>query len=485
MTNNTEVAEMFPRQLLINGRWVNSSSGKSFDVINPANLTAIAKVADAGASEALDALSAAWDAQPSMSATTPQQRSDFLNDLYAATLANAKELASVMTKESGKPMRESIAEVHYGADYLRWFAAQALRIPGQTRRAPAGHTITVTFKPVGPAYLITPWNFPLAMITRKLAPAIAAGCATIIKPASATPLTTLYFAHLAMGLVEKHGIPSGAINVVPSSDSGAITDAIIGDPRLRKLSFTGSTEVGAELLGKAAPNILRTSMELGGNAPFIVCADADLDAAVEGAVAAKMRNAGQTCVAANRFIVARSVATEFTRKLRSAFEKLVVAPGEQQDSTVGPLISPSAVKRVTALVNASRAHGATIAYEHSAIPRADAYYPPTILITDASDPIFSEEIFGPVAPVVTFDSVDEAIRIANDTPFGLVGYAYTNDLGTAEKIKSTLEVGMLGLNRGMVSDATAPFGGVKHSGVGREGGYEGLLEYLEPMYVAS
>lgn len=484
MTNNTVAGIDFPLQLLIDGIWRDSSGGSTFTVTNPATGEGIAEVASATADNALDALASAHASQLDLKATTPQQRSDFLQELYSRVIEAKDSLARVMTAESGKPLAESKVEVQYAADYLRWFAGAALRSPGQTRTAPAGHTITVRHKPVGPSYLITPWNFPLAMITRKFAPALAAGCTTIIKPASATPLTTLYFAHLALGLVEKYDLPTGAFNVLPTKDSNAISGALLTDPRLRKLSFTGSTEVGGELLAQAAPNILRTSMELGGNAPFIVCEDADIDAAVAGAMAAKMRNAGQTCVAANRFIVHKSVAREFTEKLKAEFEKLVVAPGDREGSTVGPLISQSAVERVRAAVQESTAFGATLEFEHDQIPDHGSFYPPTILTTNEDDPLLQQEIFGPVAPIVTFDTLEHAIHIANDTPFGLVAYAYTRSASAQARLENDVEAGMIGINRAMVSDATAPFGGIKHSGVGREGGHEGLLEYLEPFYIA-
>jgi succinate-semialdehyde dehydrogenase/glutarate-semialdehyde dehydrogenase len=361
-----------------------------------------------------------------------------------------------------------------------------VRLAGLTRRAPAGtHHQLVLRRPVGPALLITPWNFPIAMITRKVAPALAAGCPVVIKPAQLTPLTTAYFAEIVRAELDARDLPAGVINVLPTSSSRALTEPVIADPRLRKLSFTGSTEVGRSLLKQAADNVLRTSMELGGNAPFLVFADADLDAAVEGAVAAKMRNAGQTCVAANRFLVQEPVAAEFADRLTAAFERLVMGPGTAPDVAVGPLIEKAAVDRVEELVTAAADDGARVRTGGERPGRRGYFYPPTVLDRVPEDArAVREEIFGPVAPVVTFGDEADGLRLANGTEFGLVAYAYTRDVDRVMRLAEGVEAGMLGVNRGMVSDASAPFGGVKSSGIGREGGEAGIEEYLEPVYVA-
>jgi succinate-semialdehyde dehydrogenase/glutarate-semialdehyde dehydrogenase len=369
---------------------------------------------------------------------------------------------------------------------VRWYAEQAVRLDGLTRRAPAGtHHQLVLRAPVGPALLITPWNFPIAMITRKVAPALAAGCPVVIKPASLTPLTTAFFAELVREELDARDLPTGVLNVVPTSSSGRLTAPVIADPRLRKLSFTGSTEVGRVLLGQAAQGVLRTSMELGGNAPFLVFDDADLDAAVEGAVAAKMRNAGQTCVAANRFLVQQGVAAEFTDRLTAAFDALVVGRGTNPGVTVGPLIERAAVDRVSEVVAEAADAGARVRTGGERPAGRGYFYAPTVLDRVPEDArVVQEEIFGPVAPIVTFDDEADGVRLANASEFGLVGYAYTRDVGRVMRLAEQVETGMLGINRGMVSDATAPFGGVKSSGLGREGGEAGIEEYLETRYVA-
>lgn len=473
-----------PTDLLIAGIWRPAADNQRFAVSNPATQKTLAHVSSAQATDAVAALAACHEAQGTLAQTTPRVRSDFLHELYRKVMSEQDTFAELICAESGKPLAEARGEVQYAADYLRWFAEEALRMPGLTRQAPDGHLIHVSAKPVGPAYLIAPWNFPLAMITRKFAPAFAAGCSSIWKPASATPLTTLMFAQITVDLLVDNDLPSGAIAVLPTADSAGVTDALVTDSRLRKVSFTGSTQVGAQLLAQCAPNILRTSMELGGNAPFIVMNDADLVAATSGAMAAKMRNAGQTCVAANRFLVHKSVVKEFTERLTHEFSGLITGNGMDPDTTVGPLISASAVNTVCELVTRSQARGARTAYQASNLPADGTFFPPTILITDEHDPILGEEIFGPVAVIVAVDSLEHAIRLANDTPYGLVGYAYTQSVTSARTLTEQLDVGMLGLNRGSVSDATAPFGGVKHSGIGREGGAQGILEYLSLMYVA-
>jgi len=467
--------------LLICGTWHEASS--TFSVTDPATDKVLAQVAQAGPEFAALALDGASTAQSELALTTPRLRSNFLSDLYFSIIENAEPLAQLITAECGKPLAESRAEVQYGADYVRWYSEEALRIAGHIGRAPAGHTLFTTMKPVGPSY---PVNFPLAMLTRKFAPAFAAGCTTIIKPASATPLTALYFAHLAHGLVEKYDLPGGTLSVLTTTASSELSEALLGDPRLRKLSFTGSSEVGSQLLRTSATNILRTSMELGGNAPFIVFEDSDLDAAVRGAMAAKMRNAGQTCVAANRFYVHATVMDEFTERLVEQFGELVVGAGTEEDVTCGPLISASAVSALNDLVGTALHAGAEVSFQSDIdITAAGNFYPPTILSNVTSDnPITRTEIFGPIAPLISFDTTQEVISYANDTQYGLCAYAYTDSAKTITTLNQQLECGILGINTGLVSDAAAPFGGVKNSGIGREGGSEGIAEYLSTQYVS-
>lgn len=470
--------------LLINGHWTTGHT--TFAVLDPATDQVIAHVADGEPDTALEALAGACDAQSVLAKVRPQVRSDFLRELYSLLLDHADQLCAVITAESGKPLGESRAELSYGADYVRWYSEEALRIHGQSGLAPAGHNLFTTMRPVGPSLLVTPWNFPLAMLTRKFAPAFSAGCTTLIKPASATPLTALYFAHLVNTLVEKYELPPATLSVLTTSQSGPLSQALLSDARLRKLSFTGSTTVGSTLLGLSAPNIVRTSMELGGNAPFIVCADADLDSAVQGAMAAKMRNAGQTCVAANRFYVHSSLIAQFTEKLSLAFAELVVGQGTQPDVSVGPLINSAATDSVDALVDEALNAGAEIHFRSDIETNgAGNFYPPTILTNVSADnPITKAEIFGPVAPITSFEHNDQVIEWANNTTMGLCAYAYSSSLSTVAQLTSQLECGILGINTGIISDAAAPFGGIKQSGLGREGGQEGILEYLTTQYIA-
>lgn len=480
------VAAHVPTGLLVGGTWRPASGGATFPVHDPATTEVLFDVADGTSEDALAALTAADEAFGEYRATSPYQRSELLRAVYESITARAEDIAALVTAEGGKPLAEARAEVAYAADYVRWFSGEALRVDGLARRAPSGgHHQLVLRRPVGPALLITPWNFPIAMIARKVAPALAAGCTVVVKPARLTPLTTAFVAEIIREELDGHGLPTGAINVVPSSSARAISEPLLADPRLRKLSFTGSTEVGRTLLAGAAQNVLRTSMELGGNAPFLVFEDADIDAAVVGALAAKMRNAGQTCVAANRFLVHGRVAAEFTERLTEAFAALVVGHGADPGVTVGPLIEPAAVDRVEELVTSAAGAGARVRIGGDRPARPGWFYAPTVLDRVSPDmPVVTEEIFGPVAPVVVFDSEDEAIALANATPFGLVAYAYTGDLSRALRLAEAIDTGMLGINRGMVSDATAPFGGVKQSGLGREGGEQGLEEYLDTVYVA-
>jgi succinate-semialdehyde dehydrogenase/glutarate-semialdehyde dehydrogenase len=393
----------------------------------------------------------------------------------------ADEFALLMTLEMGKPLAEARGEVTYGGEFLRWFSEEAVRISGRYGANPEGTgRMIVTHLPVGPSYLITPWNFPLAMATRKIAPALAAGCTAIVKPAELTPLTTLYFARL----LEDAGLPAGVLNVLTTSTSGEVSAPIISDPRLRKLSFTGSTPVGRALLKQAADNVLRTSMELGGNAPFLVFDDADLDKAVDGAMIAKFRNIGQACTAANRFLVHESIAAEFASRVTERVEKLVVGRGTEEGVTIGPLIHDGAVTKADDLVRDAISRGATLLTGGSRVERDGSFYEPTVLtdVVVGSD-ILREEIFGPVVTIVPFTDEADAVAKANDTEYGLVSYVFTRDLARGQRLIETLQTGMMGLNVGVVSNAAAPFGGVKQSGVGREGGSEGIHEYLETKYV--
>ncbi|HQY33898.1 NAD-dependent succinate-semialdehyde dehydrogenase [Actinotalea sp.] len=478
-----------PTGLLIGGTWRPASGGARFAVRDPATGEQLVEVADGTPQDGLDALTAAHEAWPVWQAVAPRARAELLRAVFEQVVARVEDFAAVITAEGGKPLAESRAETLYGAEYVRWYSEQAVRINGMTRTAPSGaNRQIVLHRGVGPALLVTPWNFPLAMATRKIAPALAAGCPVVVKPAGLTPLTTALFAEVVRAELERRGLPTGVINVVPTSSSSRLVSPLLADPRLRKLSFTGSTEVGRVLLQGAAQNVLRTSMELGGNAPFLVFADADVPAAVEGAVAAKMRNAGQTCVAANRFLVHESVAQEFATGLAARFAAMVVGPGAAPGTTVGPLIDAGAVDRVAEVVAQAVDGGARVVTGGDRPDRsrlAGYFYNPTVLTgVDPSARAVREEIFGPVAPVVTFSTEDEALELANSTEFGLVAYAYTRDVDRVFRVAERIESGMLGVNRGMVSDASAPFGGVKSSGLGREGGEAGIEEYLESVYVA-
>lgn len=478
-----------PTGVLVGGDWSPASGGDTFEVHDPATGEALVAVADGTPEDGLAALAAADEALPAWRATAPRERAEVLRTVFDRVIARTDEFAAVITAEGGKPLAEAAAEVAYGAEYVRWYSEQAVRVGGIVRTAPSGANHQMVLRRgVGPALLITPWNFPLAMATRKIAPALAAGCTVVVKPAGLTPLTTSLFAEVVREVLAERGLPTGVVNVVPTSSSSALVEPLLADPRLRKLSFTGSTEVGRVLLRGAAEGVLRTSMELGGNAPFLVFDDADVPAAVEGAVAAKMRNAGQTCVAANRFLVHEAVAEEFSAGLAAAFGRLVVGPGSREGTTVGPLIEERAVDRVEEVVAQAVDGGARVAVGGGRPDRAELpghFYAPTVLTgVDPAARAVREEIFGPVAPVVTFASEDEGLALANSTEFGLVAYAYTRDVGRVMRVAEGIESGMLGVNRGMVSDASAPFGGVKQSGLGREGGEAGIEEYLESVYVA-
>jgi succinate-semialdehyde dehydrogenase/glutarate-semialdehyde dehydrogenase len=469
-------------ELFIGGKWVPASSGNRFDVLDPATGEVIASVADGGEADAAAAVDAAADAGPAWAATPPRVRGEALRKAFELMTERAGELAELVSLENGKALVDAKGEVTYAAEFFRWFAEEAVRGDGVITTAPGGaNKILVVRQPVGVCVLVTPWNFPAAMATRKIGPALAAGCTVVLKPASDTPLTALAMA----AILAEAGVPSGVVNVLPSRSSGKVVGKMLNDPRVRKLSFTGSTEVGRILLAQAAEHVVNTSMELGGNAPFVVFADADLDAALDGAMIAKMRNGGEACTAANRFFVEAPIADEFARRLAERMAALVVGPGTDEKTQVGPLVNEDTVAKVDSLVRAALDDGATAVTGGERPAGAGFYYPPTVLTGVRPDaPILREEIFGPVAPIVTFTGEDEAVRLANDTEFGLVAYVYTGDLARGLRVSETVEAGMIGLNRGLISDPAAPFGGVKQSGIGREGGHEGLLEYLESKYIA-
>ncbi|TFC23009.1 NAD-dependent succinate-semialdehyde dehydrogenase [Cryobacterium glucosi] len=482
MTNVTEaeLLRMVPKELFINGEWVPARDGATLDVVDPATGLVIASIADAGVADGAAALDAAVDAQDSWAATPPRVRGEILRRAFDLMQERKQEFALLMTIEMGKPLAEAYGEVAYGGEFLRWFSEEAVRISGRYGTNPEGTgRMLVSQHPVGPCFLITPWNFPLAMATRKIAPALAAGCTVVVKPASLTPLMTLYFAKL----LAEVGLPAGVLNVITTSRSGAVSDPIIADPRLRKLSFTGSTAVGRRMIGQAGQGVLRTSMELGGNAPFIVFADADLDKAIDGAIAAKFRNVGQACTAANRFIVQASVAEEFARRVTERVQDFVVGRGTAEGVNIGPLINAGAVEKASTLVQDALERGARLLTGGDSIEGAGTFFEPTVLagVAPGSD-ILREEIFGPVLAIATFDEEDDAVRLANDTEFGLVSYVFTRDLARGQRMVERLQTGMMGLNIGVISNAAAPFGGVKQSGLGREGGPEGIQEYLSTKY---
>ena len=465
--------------LFINGRW--ESTEKTMPVIDPSTGKALCEIADASPAEGAKALDAAAAAQADWAATPPRERSEILYRAYDLIKKDAERLALIMTLEMGKPLAESRGEVNYGAEFFRWFAEEAVRIDGGYRSAPTGDSrFVVMHQPVGPSILITPWNFPLAMATRKIGPAIAAGCTSVIKPASQTPLCTLALADILV----QAGLPDGVVNVVTTSQTDDVMAPLIRDPRSRKLSFTGSTPVGKHLLNLASETVMRTSMELGGNAPFIVFADADMDAAIEGALAAKMRNIGQACTAANRIYVERSVADAFSEKLSERMAKLRMGRGVEDDVVVGPLINQAAIDKIEQLINDATNRGANLKLGGEAV-EGDGYFFPATVLTDvpAEADVNSTEIFGPVAPITPFDTEEEVVKLANNTPYGLISYLYTQNLQRAFRVSEALEAGMVGLNKGVISNPAAPFGGVKESGLGREGGFTGIDEFLDTKYI--
>jgi len=469
--------------LFIGGEWRPAASGERFDVHDPGTEQVIASVANAGADDARAAAQAAADAQPGWAALAPRARAEILRRSWELLTERADDLARLITLENGKVLAEAKGEITYAAEFFRWFSEEAVRLRGELTTAPGGaNRILVFHQPVGVAYLVTPWNFPAAMATRKIAPALAAGCAVVLKPATLTPLTALAVADV----LHEAGVPGGVVNVVPGSSARTITTAVLEHERVRKLSFTGSTEVGRMLIEQAAGRVLNVSMELGGNAPFIVLADADLDAAIEGAMIAKMRHNGETCTAANRFYVEAPVADEFAARLAEAMGALPMGHGLSDGIRLGPLVDAATRDKVAELVDGAVRAGAQAVVGGSAPGGTGYYYPATVLTGVAADnPILAEEIFGPVAPIVTVADADEAIRLANASRMGLVSYVYTRDLAKGLRVAEALESGMVGLNKGIVSDPAAPFGGVKESGIGREGGHEGMLDYTETKYVAT
>mgnify|MGYP001093774376 FL=1 len=476
----SELLASVPTGLLIGGEWRAAEGGKTVAVSDPATGDVIHEIADASVADGVAAMDAAAEAFPSWAATPDRERAEILRRAFDLLQERKEDVALLMTLEMGKPLAEARGEVAYGGEFLRWFSEVTAHTQGRYGANPEGTgRMIVTQHPVGPCYLITPWNFPLAMATRKIAPALAAGCTVVIKPATLTPLTTLFFAQI----LQDAGVPAGVVNVVTTTNTGAVSERIISDPRLRKLSFTGSTPVGVKLLQQAAPGVLRTSMELGGNAPFVVFEDADLDKAVDGAMLAKFRNIGQACTAANRFIVQRSVVEEFTRRVTERVQAMKIGRGTEDGVQIGPLIDDRAVDKAKSLVGDAVERGATVTTGGSPVEGPGTFFEPTVVsdVQPGSD-ILREEIFGPVLAIVPFDTEDDAVRIANDTEYGLVSYVFTESLSRGQRMIERLETGMMGLNVGVVSNAAAPFGGWKQSGLGREGGDEGLHENLQTKY---
>ncbi|MCU1630357.1 MAG: succinate-semialdehyde dehydrogenase [Pseudonocardia sp.] len=477
-----KVLDSVPTGLLIGGEWRPAASGATTEVEDPATGEVLAEVADAGPEDGMAALAAAHEAQAGFAAMAPRERGEILRRAYEAMMANVDDLALVMTLEMGKPLAESKGEVTYAAEFFRWFSEEAVRIDGGYATAPNGQSRFLVMKqPVGPCVFITPWNFPLAMGTRKIGPAIAAGCTVVIKPAHQTPLSMLALGQILLDA----GLPAGVLNIINATDAGGVMEPIIRDGRARKLSFTGSTGVGKTLLRQASEKVLRTSMELGGNASFIVFDDADLEKAVAGAMVAKMRNMGEACTAANRFYVHRSISGAFAENLAEKMGSLVVGRGTEDGVQVGPLVDAKGRDKVVDLVGDALAHGATVKVGGAPVDGPGYFYPPTVL-TDVpkESRLNHEEIFGPVAPISVFDTEAEALAAANATEFGLVNYVFTESLDRALRVAEKLESGMIGLNTGLVSNPAAPFGGVKESGLGREGGSVGIDEFLETKYVA-
>jgi succinate-semialdehyde dehydrogenase/glutarate-semialdehyde dehydrogenase len=480
--DEARVIDAVPTGLFIGGTWRPASGGRTLTVDDPATGKALCEVADASPADGMEALAAATAAQASFAAMPPRERGEILRRAYEIMMERIDDLALVMTLEMGKPLAESKGEITYAAEFFRWFAEEAVRIDGGYAVAPAGTSrFLVQKQPVGVCLLITPWNFPMAMGTRKIGPAVAAGCAMVLKPSELTPLSM----HSLAAILAEAGLPDGVLNLVTTSEAGAVMEPLIRDGRARKLSFTGSTPVGKKLLEQCAEKVLRTSMELGGNAPFLVFDDADLDKAVEGAMQAKMRNMGEACTAANRFLVHRSVADVFAEKLAARMGALTVGRGTEEGVQVGPLVNAKGREKVTALVDDALEKGATVVVGGDPVDGPGWFYRPTVLTGVPLEARLSrEEIFGPVAAITVFDTDDDAVAAANDTEFGLVSYLFTENITRALRVSEQLESGMVGLNTGLVSNPAAPFGGVKESGLGREGGTVGIEEFLETKYVA-
>jgi succinate-semialdehyde dehydrogenase/glutarate-semialdehyde dehydrogenase len=472
-----------PTDLWIGGAGRDGRGGPRIPVIDPSTGREITRIADASTEDALDAVTAAEAALPGWAAVPPRQKAEILRRCYELMIERKAMLARVISLENGKATPDALSEVTYAAEFFRWFAEEAVRLNGELYTAPSGaNRIIVTHQPIGVAVLVTPWNFPAAMATRKIAPALAAGCTVVLKPATETPLT----AYVLAALYAEAGVPPGVVNVLTTGRSGATVSAMLHDERVRKLSFTGSTEVGRKLLREAADTVISCSMELGGNAPFVVFEDADIEAALDGAMIAKMRNGGEACTAANRFIVHERVAEAFARGFGARMAALKVGPGYDPETELGPLVNAEAVERIGLLVADAERQGARLVTGGRAIERDGFYFPPTVLAdVPAGAEITRAEIFGPVAPILTFRDEAEAIAMANDTEYGLIAYVYTRDLARGLRVSERIEAGMVGLNRGVVSDPAAPFGGVKQSGLGREGGHHGILEFCEVKYIAA
>ena len=479
MTAGNDLLDGIETRPFIGGEWQQGAS--EVDVIDPATEQVLAAVGQVDQQQAISAVDAAADAASDWAVTAPRARGEILRRSFELMHEREEQMAQLIVLENGKAYSDALGEIRYAAEFFRWFSEEAVRVSGEIRTSPSGDKRIMTIpQPVGISLLITPWNFPSAMATRKIGPALAAGCTVVLKPASETPFSALAVA----SLMADAGLPPGVVNVIPARGSSGVIDAVLDDERVRKLSFTGSTEVGKQLMATAANNVLRTSMELGGNAPFIVFADADLDAALDGAMVAKMRNAGEACTSANRFFVEAPIAEQFTTMLSEAMAAMKVGPGSDRDTQVGPMINQPAVDSIESLVASAVNGDATVHTGGNAPDRVGYFYEPTVLANVAPDAeILRHEIFGPVAPMVTFEGKDAVVDMANDTPHGLISYLYTSDLHRGLRVAEQLEAGMVGINRGMVSDPAAPFGGVKQSGVGREGSHHGMEEYLETKYI--
>lgn len=472
-----------PTQLFIDGQWRNASGDRRLPVIDPSTEKLIAEVADASVQDGLDAVAAASRAAPGFAKLPGRERAEMLRRCFELMMRDKEYLAELISFENGKSLADARGEVAYAAEFFRWFSEEAVRLNGQLGTAPGGaNRILVQYQPIGVSVLITPWNFPAAMATRKMAPALAAGCTCVLKPASETPLTAFAMA----AIMAEAGVPAGVVNIVTTSEAGPVVDAMLADPRVRKLSFTGSTPVGRTLLRSAAGQVISCSMELGGNAPFVVFDDADIDAAIEGAMIAKMRNGGEACTAANRFYVQRGVYESFASKLAARMGGIKVGNGLDPATGCGPLITTKAVNKVSDLVDDAVARGARVLAGGKRLEGKGYFYMPTVLADVPLDAkLLGEEIFGPVAPLVVFDTEAQAIEMANNTEYGLVAYVYTKDMAKGLRVSEQIESGMVALNRGLVSDPAAPFGGVKQSGLGREGAHEGILEFSEAKYIAT